>query len=932
MSSFLVALKRLREDRAPAAGLGLLVFVTAAVFGVAPRLLDRVGDEALRGVVTRASATSRNIAIVDDEAIPPGPADDPLAPFDEVGDRNEAQIPQTVQDLIGDRSLVVDSFRFRIQAKTTDPAFVRFRLQPGAETRLHYTAGRAPTATTHLVDLPADAKPPPDQEGKTQTQATVIEVALSSDAVQQLGHGLGETLFLTPDPRDALTLFGPKAWAAMQIVGVFNVDQPLDPFWFDDRSLEKAQFRSLGGDARAIDTVALLTPAEYGPALSILGPSPPGDRNGDLPFRTTWRLFVATDRLTAAGLNPLIGDLRKLDTTFGQVTSRTMSDPAIRSGLLPLVQAHATRWTSALAVLTVVAIGPAAAAIAALGLIATIAARRRRPALALVRGRGATLGQIVRAVFLEGFVITVPALGLAVLAATLLIPAGSNRATIAAATIVAAATLALLIATAVPGAMAAIQGREGDPPRGPGARRLVLDAVVIILASVGAYLLRERGVRGTSSTGTLTGADPLIAAVPALAAIAVGLAAIRLVPLPLRLLGRAAGAGRGLVAMLAFRRAVQGGTTSAVLVVLLAAASIGAFSSAALVHLDRAAEAGSWHDVGAPYRVNDPFGALPVALDPAALPGVRSVANAAATEVRIGLRNLRIQFISLDAAAYDAMVRGTPGDPGLPAQLLTPDAGPVVPIAISSTVATRFDGVKVGDQFELDVNGLQYQARAIAAIDSFPTLPGDAIFAIASRQQLKAVHPEAQLIPTTIFLDAPESAGPAIRDAVAGIDPGAVVDGRAEEARAFRDSPVTAAIVVGIVAAGLIAALYAALAVTAALALAGAARAVEVAHLRMLGLSRGEALGLAIVEHGPTVLLAFIAGVGLGLGLFVLLEPGLGLDALVGSRVEVPLSADPRQLVLILAAILVIAAVGIGLAAWLQRRATPVAALRRGFE
>ena len=70
----------------------------------------------------------------------------------------------------------------------------------------------------------------------------------------------------------------------------------------------------------------------------------------------------------------------------------------------------------------------------------------------------------------------------------------------------------------------------------------------------------------------------------------------------------------------------------------------------------------------------------------------------------------------------------------------------------------------------------------------------------------------------------------------------------------------------------------------------------------------------------------------LGLGLFVLLEPGLGLDALVGSRVEVPLSADPRQLSIILATVLVIAAVGIGLAAWLQRRASPAAALRRGFE
>jgi uncharacterized iron-regulated membrane protein len=80
------------------------------------------------------------------------------------------------------------------------------------------------------------------------------------------------------------------------------------------------------------------------------------------------------------------------------------------------------------------------------------------------------------------------------------------------------------------------------------------------------------------------------------------------------------------------------------------------------------------------------------------------------------------------------------------------------------------------------------------------------------------------------------------------------------------------------------------------------------------------------------VILAFIAGVALGLGLFVLLEPGLGLDAIVGSRIAVPLTADPQQLALIFAGILVIAAIGIGLAAWMQRRGVAVAALRRGFE
>jgi predicted lysophospholipase L1 biosynthesis ABC-type transport system permease subunit len=244
----------------------------------------------------------------------------------------------------------------------------------------------------------------------------------------------------------------------------------------------------------------------------------------------------------------------------------------------------------------------------------------------------------------------------------------------------------------------------------------------------------------------------------------------------------------------------------------------------------------------------------------------------------------------------------------------------------------RADGVKVGEQFQLLVNGLPYQAMAIAARDTFPTLPSDALFAIASREQLRAIQPTAQLIATTMFLDAPETSGPAIRGAVATVAPGATVQGRAEVGRAFSDSPVTAAIVVGITLAGVVAALYAALAVTAALALAGDARALEVAHLRALGLSPRGALGLVIVEHGPIVAIALVGGIALGLGLFVLLEPGLGIDALVGSRIDVPLTADPRQLAIILAGVLAITIIGIGLAAWMQRRGTFVAALRRGFD
>jgi putative ABC transport system permease protein len=487
----------------------------------------------------------------------------------------------------------------------------------------------------------------------------------------------------------------------------------------------------------------------------------------------------------------------------------------------------------------------------------------------------------------------------------------------------------------MPGTLAAARGARDDDggARGASARRLMFDLLVIAAAAGGAYLLRERGVRGSSSTGTLTGADPLIAAVPALAGIAAGLTAIRLVPFPLRAVGALARRGRGLIPMLALRRAVHGGTTAAVLIVLLAAASIGAFSSAALVHLDRTSNAAAWHEVGAPIRVTSQVGSLPAGLDVAKLPGVRSAASMFSAFIVVGPRNVRVQFIAVDLPAYEAMVGGTPADPQPPSAMLAPEPpGGVVPVLASATLVDRSDGLKVGQRLEVVAEGYHYQIQVAEARATFPTLAPDAVFIVAPRDHLKAVHPEAQLAPVTVFLDAPDAGLDALRTAVTSRATAATVQSRSAFAADFTDSPVTAAIVAGVAVAAIVAAVYAALAVTAALALAGAARATEVAHLRMIGLSRRDAVGLAIIEHGPTVLLAFVAGVALGLGLFALLEPGLGIDAIVGSKLEVPLAADPQQLALTFLGVLVIAIVGIGLAAWMQRRGSAVLALRRGAE
>ena len=568
MSSVLVALRRLATDRAPAIGLGVLVLVTAFVVGAAPRVMDLVSNEALEGVVAETPAIGRNIALIEETGFP-FTEDNPLAAVDAEGDRLDKQMPAGVRAVIAERQTVIDSARFEVATATKDPTFVRFRIQPGALERVAFAEGRAPGGGVTMVGLPEELRSLVESEEPASTEpieVPIIETAIVADASRQTGLRVGDRVFLSADPTDPLTFRNPGV-IAMQITGVFTATNPADPFWYDDQSLNQVTIRGVAGtDARYLDLGGLVAPEAYEGIVEV------SERSG-LQVRYTWRNIVDPSLVVATRLDGLILDLRRLETTFPQTQPGSGEGPAaMRSGLLPLLVGHTARWASATSILTVVAMGPAAVAFAALGLVATIVARRRRPAIALVRGRGATLGQIVRAVFLEGCVIAIPALGVAILAAIVVLPTGNNRATVLGATIVAIVAVGLLILTALPGAAAATQAAREDeaPPRGVSSRRLVFDLLVIVLAAAGAYLLRERGVRGTSSTGTLPGADPLIAAVPALAGIAVGLAAIRLVPLPLRIFSRLATRGRGLVPLLALRRAAHGGTTAAVLLVLLA--------------------------------------------------------------------------------------------------------------------------------------------------------------------------------------------------------------------------------------------------------------------------------------------------------------------------------------------------------------------------
>ncbi|HET7026567.1 MAG TPA: FtsX-like permease family protein [Candidatus Limnocylindrales bacterium] len=918
-------LRRLRSESIAVAGLMTLVLATALVFGAAPRLLSRVGDDALRTVVAGYPVPLRNLGF-DEQTRICACTPDPFADVEAEGANVEARVPPTLGSTIVDRVAAADTTRWSVVRPEQFPPVLTIRFEPRAFDHIRLVEGRLPAGAPRTITVPAT---PTD----AAASSPVYEVVLAQASAAKIGVHVGETLFLRPDRTDRLaSRSGLPVRAAIEVVGIYAVPDPDEAFWFGEPALLHPTIRTVSSEVEFVDVFALAAPAAYPAYLAATS-------EAALPLTYHWHLSVDVGRLDGANTGQVQADLRRAESIF-PASAFGSGGPVLRSSLLSILVRQDGEWQSALAVVTAISIGPATVAGAAIALVALLTAQRRRATARLWRARGGSQLQLVVSALAEAFILTVPAGIIAAVATVLVLPGGSAWLTIFAVAGVVVAATAIIAATVLPAVRGGLvtAGPTSGRPSGGGAigavgrRRLVLELLVVGVAATAIWLLRERSVHGTGGAGAV-GIDPLVAAAPALGGIAAGLIAMRVVALPMAALARIAGSGRGLVAVLAVRRATRGGGAGVVLLVLLATAMIGAFSSGALVLLDRSAVSVAWHDVGAPIRVAAP-GSLG-GFDASAVPGVQAVAAAYRAPASVGSAGLPLTLLALDPAAYERVVDDLPVDASLPPELAaTPDtlpAGSPLPAVVSTALATNPAGVRSGATFTLVVDGRQTTFRATAVRDAFPTLDPSTAFVIASRPQLEALR-HAPLVTTDAFIRAPDDALGAITDAATRATTAATITGRAAETEELRQSPIVRAVVLAVAAAAVVAAAYAALAVAAALALASAARTTETAILRTFGLSRREAVGLVVAEHGPLVALAFAVGVGLGFALFLVLQPGLGLSGIIGSDLDVPVAVEPLHLALLLGLIVVIATVGIGLGALIQQRALLAAAVRRGIE
>ncbi len=440
-----MALNRIADDRGATIGFAALVLVTALLAALAPRILASLADEAVRAEVRNAPAVARSIVLIENRVFGDGPADDPLARVREAGDDLHATIPASIQGLVDRRDIVVESGRYRVQKPTTDPAFVRLRIQEGIADHIRYVAGVPPTSSVTTRD---------DVGPESVDQVPVYEAAISADTARQFGIALGETVPLAGDPGDQLIgRVGQDLYAFATITGIYEALDPDEDYWLGDAQLIHPVIRALSLEVQLLDAALLVDDATHAGLARFSSPAGQG-------VRYSWREFLDPQRIDERSLDRLVADFHRLLVDYPSANVTPSSDTALRTGMAQILETHAARWAAAEGIIAVMALGPALVGVATLALIAVLAARRRRATMSLARSRGASGRQVLGPAVVEGLLIAVPGAIVAAGLAVALVPAALLSPTIAATAAVVAIAVTVVAATVV-----SIVRSRGPAPR-----------------------------------------------------------------------------------------------------------------------------------------------------------------------------------------------------------------------------------------------------------------------------------------------------------------------------------------------------------------------------------------------------------------------------------------------------------------------------------
>ncbi|PJE96877.1 hypothetical protein CUT44_15735 [Streptomyces carminius] len=844
---------RLRASAGGALALAVLVAVTAFLAAAVPRQTAAQEDAALRHAFARAQPDERTVTVT----APASHQEVSEAGRDFLSPARLAETARVLRDtarppLVPDREAAVYGLR------NSAPVAVRGDGLP-RPTGLHpqLTLHTRPQDAGVRLRLVSGRMPSPDVRG------TTVEAVVTTRTAEVMNLAVGSTFHF------------PDVTAARVTVRVSGLVAPRDPdadHWRAEPALLEPELRTVPATVPPPNQYWYFSALIDSGARAVLLRC----NGGAMAY---WHHPVRTAGLTAADVPALRSALAALSAGPDEAEVRDRSpvsgtDVAADELIALLEGFEEERRTSRSLVLTAVT-GVGAAATVVLVTAAVLTAAGRRPELALLRARGASLPGLGLGLLGETAAVAVPAAAAGTGCALLWVPAPRDTLPVS---LAAGAVVAAVACTALPALAAAAHRRPRPEVRGdvatarPSRRRTVAELTVVALA-VGGLVAARRA--GTASGGT----DPLAAAVPVLLALVAALVLLRVYPLPLRMLARPAARLRGLVLPLALTRLGRAPAVSALpLLAVLVGLTVSAFGGAVLTGVAESRDRAALAEVGADARVEAPD-ALPGGLVDRVrrVPGVDGTA---AVRIEYGQRpedagGPAFALVAVDPRSYARLAGRTGLDGGepFPAGELgrAPGAGPL-PAVVSPGLA---EALGDGGTAAVDTAGGRATVRAVAVRSETPAVTGE--FAVVSAAALPAGRGGAPPRPTVLLVSGPGLDGRALADAARRTADGLTVSLRSRQEAGYGAGPLregTRRMQLAAAAAG---AGYAALALLLWLLQSAAERRAALARLRAVGMSPRQGRALVWAETLPPTALGVLGGVATALGAVALLRPAVDL-------------------------------------------------------
>ncbi|MBO0835049.1 MAG: hypothetical protein J2P28_05940, partial [Actinobacteria bacterium] len=705
--------------------------------------------------------------------------------------------------------------------------------------------------------------------------SVVLQVAVTQANARRFGLAVGSRV---PIPGTGITLL---------VSGVVQPRRPDALFWSTDETLT---------------TPTLLNPSSQNPYWiggAFIAPTAVNALQSRIDTgstQVTYTFPLAIGNLTWAQAQQLPSALAAAvgTTNFLNAGGHIPISISLNSGTGQLISEFAAQDRSVSSLIDLLAVSLAVLAAVVVLLAGWLLTEQRRQEFAMMRARGASRRQLAFVMLGGSAVAVLPGAAAGAALAVAITPAAPTALSwyLAGLEVLAAVGGPVLVTVRAHRGYAASPRRDQPPGRVAAARRLVVEAALVVGSVGGLLVLRYQGAS--------SGGDLYASAAPVLIAIAVAVVVVRCYPLGVRAILRLTGQRASAAAFLGLARAARASGSTALpafaLVLALALASFAGMVRSAVITGEVTA---SWQQAGADVVISQPGPVTPALQQAvAAVPGAEHVSAAGIGTAGTGAGQ-QFAVLAVNPRQYAKLVAGTPL-PQPPAAFSAAAGTGAVPALASASLPADVAAVPVGmfgaySNIRVRVVG---RAPAMSALNVLA--PG---YLVLSRAALGSAAPQ----PNALLVSGSHLNRAAIAAAVARYGRGATVVYRSRLLAGLQSAPLQHGAYVALALGGAAAVLCGLLILLLSLLLSAPSRKLTLAWMSTMGLSARQGRTVAVLEALPQLLAVLVGGAAAAAGLGPLLGPALSLSVFTGSGSSVPVRIDPAWLAAAAASVLVLA-------------------------